>query len=151
MRFLGGKVDRLDSITLPDGSDQIRVIDYKTGGKRLKPLTDVDAIFAQENQKKHSDYYLQAFLYSHIVRLKSKAIPVAPALLFIQHAGSDDYDPTLCLGKEPVSDIANVSESYMKQLESIISDIFNPSISFTPTDERKRCQTCPYAHLCGIA
>ena len=148
---LGGKVDRLDSITLPDGSDQIRVIDYKTGGKRLKPLADVDAIFAQENLKNHSDYYLQAFLYSHIVRLKSEAIPVAPALLFIQHAGSDDYDPTLCLGKEPVSDIANVSESYMKQLESIISDIFNPAISFTPTDERKRCQTCPYAHLCGIS
>ena len=148
---LGGKVDRLDSITLPDGSDQIRVIDYKTGGKRLKPLADVDAIFAQENLKNHSDYYLQAFLYSHIVRLKSEAIPVAPALLFIQHAGSDDYDPTLCLGKEPVSDIANVSESYMKQLESIISDIFTPAISFTPTDERKRCQTCPYAHLCGIS
>ena len=148
---LGGKVDRLDSITLPDGSDQIRVIDYKTGGKRLKPLADVDAIFAQENLKNHSDYYLQAFLYSHIVRLKSEAIPVAPALLFIQHAGSDDYDPTLCLGKGPVSDIANVSESYMKQLESIISDIFNPAISFTPTDERKRCQTCPYAHLCGIS
>jgi hypothetical protein len=126
------------------------VIDYKTGSKRLKPLADVDAIFAQENLKNHSDYYLQAFLYSHIVRLKSKD-PVAPALLFIQHAGSDDYDPTLCLGHEPVSDIANVSESYMKQLESIISDIFNPAISFTPTDDRKRCQTCPYAHLCGIS
>ncbi|MBO4892949.1 MAG: PD-(D/E)XK nuclease family protein [Prevotella sp.] len=148
---LGGKVDRLDSITLPDGSDQIRVIDYKTGSKRLKPLTDVDAIFAQENQKYHSDYYLQAFLYSLIVRLKSEAIPVAPALLFIQHIGSDDYDPTLCLGKEPVNDIANVSEPYMKHLESIISDIFNPAISFTPTDERRPCQTCPYAHLCGIA
>ena len=148
---LGGTIDRLDSITSPDGSDQIRVIDYKTGGKRLKPLADVDAIFVQENLKNHSDYYLQAFLYSHIVRLKSKTIPVAPALLFIQHAGSDDYNPTLYLGKEPVGDIANVSESYMRRLESVISDIFNPAISFTPTDERKRCQTCPYAHLCGIS
>ena len=147
---LGGKIDRLDCITRPDGSNQIRVIDYKTGSKRLKPLANVDAIFAQENLKNHSDYYLQAFLYSHIVRLKSKD-PVAPALLFIQHAGKDDYDPTLYLGHEAVSDIATVSESYIKQLESIISDIFNPTISFTPTDERKRCQTCPYAHLCGIS
>lgn len=145
---LGGKIDRIDSITLPDGSDQIRVIDYKTSSGRPKALANVDAIFEQESLKNHSDYYLQAFLYSHIVRLKSDN-PVAPALLFIQHAGSDDYDPTLCLGREPVTDIATFSESYMQHFESVISDIFNPNISFTPTDEQKWCQNCPYAHICG--
>ena len=144
-------IDRLDSITTSDGSDQIRVIDYKTGNRRLKVFADVEAIFAQENLGDHSDYYLQAFLYSHIVRLKSKQVPVAPALLFIQHASGDDYDPTLCLGREPVNDIAEVSAPYMKQLGSIISDIFNPAISFTPTDDRKRCQHCPYARLCGMS
>ena len=146
---LGGMIDRLDSITTPDGEEQIRVIDYKTGSRRLKALADVDAIFAQESLKNHSDYYLQAFLYSHIVRLKSKDKAVSPALLFIQHAGTDDYNPTLCLGREPVNDIAVVSESYMKQLSSLISDIFNPALCFTPTDDKKRCTTCPYAHLCG--
>ena len=146
---LGGMIDRLDSITTPDGEEQIRVIDYKTGSRRLKALADVDAIFAQESLKDHSDYYLQAFLYSHIVRLKSIDKAVSPALLFIQHAGTDDYNPTLCLGREPVNDIAVVSESYMKQLSSLISDIFNPALSFTPTDDKKRCTNCPYAHLCG--
>jgi CRISPR/Cas system-associated exonuclease Cas4 (RecB family) len=146
---LGGMIDRLDSITTPDGKEQVRVIDYKTGSRRLKALADVDAIFAQESLKDHSDYYLQAFLYSHIVRQKSHDIPVAPALIFIQHASGDDYNPTLCLGHEPVNDIATVSESYMQHLSSLISDIFNPAISFSPTDERKRCSNCPYAHLCG--
>jgi len=146
---LGGMIDRLDSITTSDGKEQFRVIDYKTGSRRLKALPDVDAIFAQESLKDHSDYYLQAFLYSYIVRLKSKDTAVSPALLFIQHAGSDDYDPKLCLGRDPVNDIAVVSESYMKQLSSLICDIFNPTISFTPTDDKKRCATCPYAHLCG--
>ena len=146
---LGGMIDRLDSITTSYGKEQIRVIDYKTGSRRLKALPDVDAIFAKESLKDHSDYYLQAFLYSYIVRLKSKDTAVSPALLFIQHAGSDDYDPTLCLGRDPVNDIAVVSESYMKQLSSLISDIFNPALSFTPTDDKKRCTTCPYAHLCG--
>ena len=148
---IGGTIDRLDSITTPDGTDQIRVIDYKTGSRRLKALADVDAIFAQESLKDHSDYYLQAFLYSHIVRDKYKDIPVAPALLFIQHASTDNYDPTLCLGRDPVNDIAMVSESYVQHLSSIIRDIFNPAISFTPTDDRKRCTHCPYAHLCGIS
>ena len=146
---LGGMIDRLDSITTSDGKEQIRVIDYKTGSRRLKALPDVEAIFEQESLKDHSDYYLQAFLYSYIVRLKSKDTAVSPALLFIQHAGSDDYDPTLCLGRDPVNDIAVVSESYMKQLSSLICDIFNPALSFTPTDDKKRCTTCPYAHLCG--
>ena len=148
---IGGKIDRLDSITTSDGTEQIRVIDYKTGSRRLKALADVDAVFAQESLKDHSDYYLQAFLYSHIVRLNYKDPPVSPALLFIQHAGTEDYDPTLCLGREPVNDIATVSESYMRQLGDLISDIFNPAISFTPTDDRKRCSNCPYAHLCGMS
>ena len=148
---LGGKIDRIDSITTPDGTEQIRVIDYKTGSRRLKALADVEAIFAQESLKDHSDYYLQAFLYSHIVRRESKNKPVAPALLFIQHAGGDDYNPTLCLGREPVNDIATVSESYMEKLDGIINDMFNPDISFTPTDDLKRCEHCPYARLCGMA
>jgi len=148
---LGGIIDRLDSITAPNGKEQIRVVDYKTGSRRLKALADVDAIFAQESLKDHSDYYLQAFLYSHIIRCESNDVPVSPALLFIQHAGTDDYDPTLCLGREPVNDIAHVSEPFMQQLSGIISDIFNPDINFTPTDDRQRCRKCPYAKLCGIS
>ena len=146
---LGGKIDRLDSITTPDGKEQIRVIDYKTGSRRIKALANVDAIFAQESLKDHSDYYLQAFLYSHIVRLSYKDTAVSPALLFIQHAGADDYNPTLCLGREPVNDIATVSEPYMAQLSGLISDIFNPDLDFTPTDDQKRCINCPYTQLCG--
>ena len=148
---LGGMIDRLDSITTSDGKEQIRVIDYKTGSRRLKALADVETIFAQESLKDHSDYYLQAFLYSHIVRLKTKDIPVAPALLFIQHASTEDYNPILCLGHEPINDIATVSETYMNLLSDLINDIFNPALSFTPTEERKRCEHCPYAHLCGMS
>ena len=147
---LGGIIDRLDLITTPDGTERIRVIDYKTGSHKLKPLANVDAIFAQESLKDHSDYYLQTFLYSHIVRRSSNGVPVAPALLFIQHAGTDDYDPTLRLGTEPVNDIATVSERYMELLEAVISDMFNPDLDFVPTDDRQRCRNCPYATLCGI-
>ena len=145
---VGGRIDRLDRITDADGTDRIRVIDYKTGSKRLKPLPDVDAIFAQESLKDHSDYYLQAFLYSHIVRRDTETA-VSPALLFIQHAGTEGYDPTLCLGKEPVHDIADVANHFTTLLSEKINEIFNPTIDFIPTDDRNRCRTCPYAVLCG--
>ena len=154
---IGGTIDRLDLITTADGTQRIRVIDYKTGSRRLKPLPDVDAIFAPESLKDHSDYYLQTFLYSHIVSTlncqlstHNSHLPVSPALLFIQHAGSDDYDPTLCLAKEPVNDISVIAEPFMSHLNAVISDIFAPEGAFVPTDDRERCRHCPYAALCGL-
>ncbi len=145
---VGGIIDRLDSIYNPEtGENQIRVIDYKTGSRQIKPMPDVAAIFSPESIKDHSDYFLQTFLYAHIVRSKSND-PVSPCLLFIQHAGGEKYDPTLCIGREPVADIATYSAEFIKLFEDLLTDIFNPQLSFTPTDDRRRCETCPFASLC---
>ena len=146
---IGGIIDRVDSIADPEtGEDRIRVVDYKTGSHRLKALPDVAAIFDPAHIPDHSDYYLQAFLYSHIVAQHSRRA-VSPALLFIQHAGSDDYDPTLCLGREPVRDIATVADEYIQLLIQTISEIFNEDLALSPTDDLDRCANCPYAPLCG--
>ena len=146
---IGGIIDRLDCVTDPaSGEQRIRVIDYKTGSRRPRPMPDVDAIFDPEQIPNHSDYYLQAFLYSHIVRQKQEE-PVSPALLFIQHAGAEGYDPTLSLGREPVNDIAPHSERFITLLDQTIRSIFDPALTFTPTDDRNRCRSCPYAALCG--
>jgi hypothetical protein len=148
---IGGTIDRLDLITTPDGSERIRVIDYKTGSHRLKAMPDVEAIFAPESLKDHSDYYLQTLLYSQIVHQTfSRNLPVSPALLFIQHAGTDDYDPTLCLGKEPINDISVIAEPFMTHLDAVIADIFTPTTAFVPAEDRNRCRHCPYIALCGI-
>ena len=143
-----GYIDRLDKITDPEtGEERIRVIDYKTGAKKQKDLPDVAAIFDPANVKDHSDYYLQAFLYSHIVR-QNTDLPVSPALLFIQYAGSDNFDPVLKLGKDPVRDIATVSDEFMKLLTEKMSEIFCQDLAFSPTEDQDRCRTCPYQILC---
>ena len=145
---IGGLIDRLDMIDDPvTGEERIRVIDYKTGSRRLKALPDVDAIFDPTNIKEHSDYYLQAFLYSYIVAQQSPQA-VSPALLFIQHAGGEDYDPVLKLGKEPVHDIRSVASHYIEKLQETISEVFNADLAFTPTDDNSRCRSCPFAALC---
>ncbi len=149
---IGGRIDRLDCINNGDG-ERIRVIDYKTSSRDIESLTDVDAIFNPENIAKHSDYYLQAFLYSSIVsqspKTNGKHLPVSPALLFIQHASKDEYDPTLCLDKEPVVDIADVSNDFEQLLKQKINEIFDPSVPFTATPNTDFCQTCPYYILCN--
>jgi len=145
---IGGRIDRLDQVN--DGSGaRIRVIDYKTGGGRITPLADVEAIFSQDSLAKHSDYYLQTFLYASIVRDDHPAMPVSPALLFIQHARGDDYDPTLVLGKDIVVDIATHQDMFNEKLRQTVDLMFNPDVAFAPTDDRSRCQTCPYYNLCN--
>jgi len=147
----GGIIDRLDCIADPaDGTRRIRVVDYKTGSHLPKSMPDVDAIFDPAQIPNHSDYYLQAFLYSHIISQKPEvSSPVSPALLFIQHAGVESYDPTLRLGREPVTDIAPHSARFIELFNETMHHIFDPSLPFTPTDDRKRCLSCPYAALCG--
>ena len=143
-----GYIDRLDRITDPEtGEERVRVIDYKTGAKKQKDLPDVAAIFDPVNVKDHSDYYLQAFLYSYIIRRETQ-VPVSPLLLFIQYTGADEYDPTLKLGKDPVRDIATVSDEFMTLLTEKLSEIFCQDLAFSPTEDNDRCRSCPYKMLC---
>ena len=113
-------------------------------------MADVDAIFAQESLQNHSDYYLQAILYASIVRAQHPDTPVSPALLFIQHTASNDYDPTICFGNTPVTDVADISQRFFELLQQTVDDIFNPQIAFVPTDDRNRCRYCPYRQLCSL-
>lgn len=144
---IGGRIDRLDLIT--EGNEElIRVVDYKTGSKSPKPLPDVDAIFLPENIHEHADYYLQTFVYADIVSRQRPDHKVSPALLFIQHAGGKDYNPTLTLGREPVRDIAPYSTRFNELLDEKIMEMFSPDVPFVPTDDLRICDTCPFKQMC---
>lgn len=153
---IGGRVDRLDMITSPyDGVQRIRVIDYKTGGKNLsKTPVSVEEVFDPSlMREKHTDYYFQAMLYSVIIRnnrkYNARGYEVSPALLFIQHTGADNYDPTLCLGKEKITDIEKYSEEFRFNLQALIKEIYNSEVPFEPTGDSDNCDFCPFRNLCG--
>ncbi len=167
---LGGRIDRLDMVIDEEGAEQIRVIDYKTGSRRITPLKTVDDIFDPAQLHNHNDYYLQALLYARLVsnnpspitplELRSLAtngtqehpspIKVAPALLFIQHAGVEGYDPILRFGQERIKEMATPEgDHFVELLSAKIEEIFDPSIAFVPTNDRNRCANCPYAAFCG--
>lgn len=142
---IGGYIDRIDS----DGNN-IRIVDYKTGSKEANDIASIDDIFNPKNViSKHADYFLQTFLYSLIVRQNTKnTLPVSPALLFIQHAKGDDYNPILHVGKEIVGDCEPYRKTFMDNLTSVLETIFNPDVPFERYSD-KPCNTCPFKALCG--
>lgn len=155
---IGGFIDRLDAVAANGNAngnnlaERIRVIDYKTGRISTTHPRALDEVFNPSMLNKHTDYYLQSMLYSIIVKhnkdLNPGQEPVSPGLLFIQNAGAEDYDPTLKMGKELISSIDVYEEEFMKQLKVLIANIFDKDLPFRPTDDKHRCEYCPYAALC---
>jgi ATP-dependent helicase/DNAse subunit B len=146
--LLSGQIDRIDK---RDG--KLRVVDYKTGHKMVNNMPSVHDIFTGEMVGDHSDYFFQSMLYSVILREDKQrnpmVLPVSPALLYIQHSRADNYDPIIKIADEPIDDIHKYQDEFMKELEALLADIFDPAKPFSPTDEHKRCQTCPYKKLCN--
>ena len=150
----GGRIDRLDEILVDSDNARLRVVDYKTGGKVAESLQCVDDMFDDKNISKKSDYTMQAMLYSLIETTNdSEHNPnhraVSPALLFIQHAGSEDYNPVLSIGNEEITDVTVYEDDFFKNLIEKLEEIHNPNIPFAPTDNTNSCKYCPYKQICG--
>ena len=153
---VGGIVDRLDMVDdIQTGNKVIRVVDYKTGRKPSSPLGSVDDVFDDKNMRdKHSDYYLQAMLYSLIISHSSRWNPhgnnVSPALLFIRNTSAKDHDPTLLFGSHKIGDVEVYRDAFMSMLKDKIGEMFNPDIDFQPTSDSSRCESCPFRMICYV-
>lgn len=211
--IIGGRIDRIDRVTLHDNNGQTRtlcrIIDYKTGARPIKTAPkSVDDIF--DGKGDHPDYYLQTILYADIARRETETdghekggeyIPhsgqekngdtlyggqeshatgtahgrqhdgaetkkrqkqahtassivqagdtVSPAIIFIQRAIGENYDPTLVIDKHPITDVAPLSRHFEERLTERVNEMFSPDIPFTRTHDEKHCSFCPYAALCG--
>lgn len=151
---IGGIIDRLDVVRNASGGFTMRVVDYKTGFSDIKPFASIEEIFDPKNIDKHSDYYLQAMLYSYIIsgsgKYNHEQYPVSPALMYVQKTRTDGYTPVLSIADAPVDDFAKFKMPYLQSLSQLISDILNSELPFAPTDDPKTCANCPFADMCGI-
>ena len=97
---------------------------------------------------------MQAMFYSlieaeHDDKFNPLHHAVSPALLFIQHAGGDDYSPILSMEGKEITDATEYKEPFFEHLIQQLEDLFNHNIAFSPTDDLNACSYCPYKQMCG--
>lgn len=138
---VGGIIDRIDS---KDGV--VRVVDYKTGGKKAE-LNELEKLFVASKDRK--THILQIFLYASMLSRKEKVI-TSPALIYLPRVSQEDYQDCVLFMKEPITDFGRqVGDEYRKQLHDVISKIFNHKTTFCQTNVDTICEYCDYKSICG--
>ena len=141
---IGGYIDRVDS-----KDDTLRIVDYKTGGKPEMPPS-VESLFIPD--KKRSGHVFQTFLYAAIMNRK-QPLKVAPSLLYIHKAASENYSPVICLKEprkdaEPVTDFSLYEDEFREGLQKLLDEIFHPEVDFTQTEIEGKCTYCDFKAFC---
>ena len=78
---------------------------------------------------------------------------VAPSLLYIHRAASENYSPVVCLkeprkAEEPVLDFSIYEEEFRKHLQQLLADIFNKELCFEQTSIEEKCAYCDFKEIC---
>ena len=141
---IGGTIDRMDS-----KDDTLRIVDYKTGGTPRTP-ENIEQLFVPADNR--PNYIFQTFLYAAIM-CRKQTLKVAPSLLYIHRAASENYSPVIEMGaprqpKIPVSNFAFYEDEFRERLSALLKEIYNPEETFSQTKDNGKCEYCDFRSLC---
>jgi RecB family exonuclease len=143
---IGGRADRVDST-----AGVVRVVDYKTGAPKKEAVIPED-LFDEEKEKRN-DAFLQALIYSCLIRDLHKDRLVIPAIYWVQQLSSADFTPYAPVAglNGPGAD-RNAWEEFMERfsekLDETLGRIFSEDEEYRMTQFERRCTWCPYRALC---
>ncbi len=142
----------IDRIEQKDGC--IRIVDYKTGKDALD-FDGISSLFdtSKTNRKKA---VFQTIFYGWIYYkafLRGNNSPLQARLFNIRELFNEDFSPLIKMkdGRTPaeVIDIRVLFDDFEGHLKTLLEEIFDISDSFTQTDDKKRCEICPYRGICS--
>ena len=142
---LKGIIDRMDS---KDGI--LRIVDYKTGRKHDYPKS-VENLFDPKNRNEQA---FQIMYYAYIMSRQEEfsSQKLAPVLIYTRSSSKPTKEDLYYrIGADVIYDFkAQLGGEFQDKLMELISEIFNPDIPFSPTDEiEKTCHNCDFCQLCG--
>jgi len=144
---VGGKIDRIDK-----QNNQIRVIDYKSGADKLE-FKSIESLFA-ENTKDQNSAIFQTFLYSKFfIENNTGVLPVVPGIYSVRKLFGSEFDFRIQLKadktKTIITDYRLINSEFSDYLNKLVTEIFDPTASFTQTEDSMICNNCPYKQICA--
>ena len=139
---LKGIIDRVDR-----KGDTVRVLDYKTG-RDEKKVYGIASLFDRDD-KKRNKAAMQAMLYAFLY--EPRAAPderIMPGLVNAKELFGDAFDPRLILDKHPIDDYRPYAAEFTQALTGLLSELYDPTVPFTQTEDLKKCDYCPFVRLC---
>lgn len=159
----GGTIDRIDI-----KANHMRVIDYKTGSVKLE-YTNMSDVFGKTIQANNEDisvrkqgnkYILQTLLYCWMLEndplavqeqaKRGNMLELAPHLFPTRQL--HDVTTNTCLHDKNDSLFYSglIPQEFIEELTSLLDEIFNPDIPFSPTEDKAKCKDCYLAEICAV-
>ena len=153
---LKGYIDRVDEIMMPD-YDQLpilRLIDYKTGNEptAITQIEDMFALPSNNSYAKRAKGMLQLMIYCNAyAHLYNYNKPIVPIIYNFNEMIKNGIN-LMTLDKEPIVNYQNINDEFLKQLEEVMLEMFDPGTPFKQAEDKEHaCLYCDFKGICDIA
>lgn len=136
------KIDRIDI-----SNGQMRIIDYKTGDDS-NVISDWSQYFDHISHDYKKKAVGQVMLYAYTYNLyRNSSTPIALYIYNLRKIISSGPQQVK-FGKKVVDDHNEHLNEFVEQLNSTISEIFNPDVPFFQAHDDKSCKFCSFKSMC---
>ncbi|WP_456462507.1 PD-(D/E)XK nuclease family protein [Reichenbachiella sp.] len=145
---LKGVIDRIDEY-----EEIVRVLDYKSGRDDRKFGLMFDLIDGKSNKRNKAVF--QLFYYCLLYKENHPDIkrPIQPGLFNSKDLFDDQFDAlitqTIDRKNRLVLSYADFEEDFKEVLLYLLTEMFNPNIPFSQTEDEQKCQYCTYKQICN--
>lgn len=135
-----GSIDRIDRI-----GDSYRIVDYKTG-KGETDFKDIQQMFDSSKEKRPSQIF-QVFVYALFYLMENPEKKVSPAVYYLRSIFKK-FDSGITFKKKAIDDISVYLPEFVESFNACLTEIFDPSVPFSQTVNKKKCKWCSFKALC---
>lgn len=147
---LKGIIDRIDEY-----GEVVRILDYKSGRDDRKFGLMFELIDGQSIKRNKAVF--QLFYYCLLYKENHPDInrPIQPGLFNSKDLFDDKFNAlltqTIDRKNRLVLSYADFEEDFKEVLLYLLTEMFNPNIPFSQTEDEQKCQYCAYKQICNRA
>ncbi|MEP2027049.1 MAG: PD-(D/E)XK nuclease family protein [Reichenbachiella sp.] len=145
---LKGIIDRIDEF-----GEVIRVLDYKSGRDDRKFGLMFDLIDGKSTKRNKAVFQLFYYCLLYKENHPNLKRPIQPGLFNSKDLFDDKFDAlltqTVDKKNRTVVNYADFEEEFKEVMLYLLTEMFNPNVPFTQTEDEQKCQYCAYSNICN--